>query len=376
MPDPLVAHAHHRRLALAPHREAHLPSVRRVLDRVRDEVLHHLGEPVAVGPAGQGLVGHVEHERVRGVGREVRPPPRAGGRRGRPAGSRRRTARSRGGSSSSVLSTRLAMCVAARMMDRACSTPLVGGASSRPLQQLRPAQDRGQGRAEVVGHDVHELALHPVELHEPGVRFLQRLVELGVAQDDADPVGERLERDDLPAVEVARPRRSRRRAPRRPRPRRGSAPRPRCGPRRPGGRSRPRLPPPPPCGARAAPARPVPPPWRRPPSSRREGPGPRRRPPGRNPPPAPAWRPGQGRKASWMRWTAVSRMRSRDRHRRRLAQHGVDERELLAALALRGEGHRVRHRDRELAGEAGQVLEVVVGEGQATPGRRVALRTP
>ena len=49
---------------------------------------------------------------------------------------------------------------------------------------------------------------------------------------------------------------------------------------------------------------------------------------------------------------------------RDLAEQGVDEGELLAALALGGEGHGVRHRDGELAREAGQVLEVVVGEGR------------
>ena len=39
-----------------------------------------------------------------------------------------------------------------------------------PLQQLGVAEHAGQGRAEVVGHDVHELALHAVELDELGVR--------------------------------------------------------------------------------------------------------------------------------------------------------------------------------------------------------------
>ena len=31
------------------------------------------------------------------------------------------------------------------------------------VQELRPAEDRGEGGPEVVGHHVHELALHPVE---------------------------------------------------------------------------------------------------------------------------------------------------------------------------------------------------------------------
>ena len=58
-----------------------------------------------------------------------------------------------------------------------------------------------------------------------------------------------------------------------------------------------------------------------------------------------------------------------------LADQGVDEGQLLAALALGREGHRVGHRDRELAREAGQVLEVVVGEGRrARP--RDAVSTP
>ena len=57
---------------------------------------------------------------------------------------------------------------------------------------------------------------------------------------------------------------------------------------------------------------------------------------------------------------------------RGLAEDGVDEGQLLAALALGLERHRVRAGDRELAREAGQVLEVLVGEGRrARPPRRV-----
>ena len=66
-----------------------------------------------------------------------------------------------------------------------------------PLQQLGVAEHARQRRAEVVGHDVHELALHAVQLDELGVGALEGLVQLGVAQDDADPVGQRLEGDDL-----------------------------------------------------------------------------------------------------------------------------------------------------------------------------------
>ena len=89
------------------------------------------------------------------------------------------------------------MWVAAWMMERACSRRSARGASGRHSSRLGVAEDAGQGRAEVVGHDVHELALHAVQLHELRVRPLEGLVELGVAQDDADPVRQRLQGDDL-----------------------------------------------------------------------------------------------------------------------------------------------------------------------------------
>ncbi len=46
-----------------------------------------------------------------------------------------------------------------------------------------------------------------------------------------------------------------------------------------------------------------------------------------------------------------------------LAHDGVDDGDLLAALALGGEGHGVGDRDRELAREAREVLEVFLDEG-------------
>ena len=51
----------------------------------------------------------------------------------------------------------------------------------------------GEGRAEIVGHDVDELALHAVELHQPLVRLLEGPVEVGVPEKDADarPPGSR-----------------------------------------------------------------------------------------------------------------------------------------------------------------------------------------
>ena len=140
---------------------------------------------------GQRLVGHVQHQRVRRVGAEVR----------------RGLAQPRGEVDEAEVEGELAG-LEPRRLERAVHEPghARGGAHDRPrarapllerasasaVEQLRPAQDRGERRAEVVGHDVDELALRAVELHEPRVRVLERLVELGVAQQDADPVGERL----------------------------------------------------------------------------------------------------------------------------------------------------------------------------------------
>ena len=82
---------------------------------------------------------------------------------------------------------------------------LVDGGLGLSLEQLRPPHDGGEGRAEVVGHHVHELALRAVELDEARVRVLERLVERGGAQEDPDPVGQRLQGDHLPPVERPRP---------------------------------------------------------------------------------------------------------------------------------------------------------------------------
>ena len=82
-------------------------------------------------------------------------------------------------------------------------------------------------------------------------------------------------------------------------------------------------------------------------------------------------------KASWMRLHRRLQDALAGQGARDLAHERVDEGELLAALALRREGHGVRDRDRELAGEAREVLEVFVGEGRRAraAGSRSARRT-
>jgi hypothetical protein len=89
--------------------------------------------------------------------------------------------------------------------DRARLLQAVRARSVRPpFQELGVAEHARQGRAEVVGHDVHELALHAVQLDELRVGALEGLVELGVAHHDADPVRQRLQGDDLARGEPAR----------------------------------------------------------------------------------------------------------------------------------------------------------------------------
>ena len=145
---------------------ARSPPAGRVLDRVREQVLEHLRHAVAVGPARQRVLGQLER--------------RAGG--ARRAGKRSTTSRTTAARSTSpnsngkwpvssrvvlsVLSTRLAMCVAAWMIARACSMRSAARRVRPPLQQLRVAQHARQRRPEVVGHDVHQLALHAVQLDQ------------------------------------------------------------------------------------------------------------------------------------------------------------------------------------------------------------------
>ena len=121
-----------------------LSPARGVLDGVREEVLDHLRDPLPVGPAGQGLVGEVQHEGVRGSDGNSA------------ATSRRRAARSTRRKSNancpvssrvvfSVWSTRAAMWVADRMMDCARARPLLERRIRPGLQQLRVPQDRPRG---------------------------------------------------------------------------------------------------------------------------------------------------------------------------------------------------------------------------------------
>ncbi len=354
---PAVFHPHHHRLPLPAGEDADLAPIGRVLGGVRQEVLHDLGQAIPVGPGRQRVIGQVHaHRPLRVAGDAGDHFPDLG----RHVGDRKLE-----GELPGLEPRRLQGLVheVGHVGGRADDVlrplhPVVERRLRLPLEELGIAQDPGEGGAEVVGHDVHELALHAVELHQPLVGLLKGPVEVGVAEQDTDPIGQGLQGDDLLAAEGA------------PAPAvhaehghdlvsredgHGRAARSLGGlgfgegggeegrvrlqarfPFRPGLGAQ---------GPRAGPAR--------------GGVG---------------QEDGDSRVAERLAdaadgglENALAGQAARDGPEQR-----VHEGELLAALPFGLEGHRVGHRDGELGGEAGEVLEIVGGEGGGSrPPRRV-----